>query len=100
MVSGFFWREKGLAATPLSPASPEGAPPLPGVRQFDAKAKAPPGDLGIGGVIIGGDGIDGKEGVDSKREEPAPPHPWEKPKVNHQKDTLNEVKWINVCYSA
>uniref|UniRef100_A0A3B3UU61 Beta-1,4-mannosyl-glycoprotein 4-beta-N-acetylglucosaminyltransferase n=1 Tax=Poecilia latipinna TaxID=48699 RepID=A0A3B3UU61_9TELE len=33
MVSGFFWREKGVAATPLSPASPEEAPPLPVLHQ-------------------------------------------------------------------
>ncbi|CAL8329785.1 unnamed protein product [Merluccius merluccius] len=28
MVTGFFWREQGMAATPLSPAPPEEAPPL------------------------------------------------------------------------
>uniref|UniRef100_A0A3P9BDQ1 Beta-1,4-mannosyl-glycoprotein 4-beta-N-acetylglucosaminyltransferase n=1 Tax=Maylandia zebra TaxID=106582 RepID=A0A3P9BDQ1_9CICH len=39
MVTGFFWREKGMATTPLSPASPEEAPPLPGLRQSDAKAR-------------------------------------------------------------
>ncbi|XP_026214696.1 beta-1,4-mannosyl-glycoprotein 4-beta-N-acetylglucosaminyltransferase isoform X2 [Anabas testudineus] len=70
MVSGFFWREKGLAATPLSPASPEEAPPLPGVREFDTKPE------------IGSDATDERH-----RDELAPPHPWEKPK-----DTLNEEK--------
>lgn len=78
MVSGFFWREKGLAATPLSPASPEEAPPLPGVREFDTKPE------------IGSDATDERH-----RDELAPPHPWEKPK-----DTLNEVRWMNNCDPA
>uniref|UniRef100_H3DNB3 Beta-1,4-mannosyl-glycoprotein 4-beta-N-acetylglucosaminyltransferase n=1 Tax=Tetraodon nigroviridis TaxID=99883 RepID=H3DNB3_TETNG len=37
MVTGFFWREKGAATTPLSPSSPDEAPPFPGIRQLDAK---------------------------------------------------------------
>ncbi|XP_055367678.1 beta-1,4-mannosyl-glycoprotein 4-beta-N-acetylglucosaminyltransferase isoform X2 [Betta splendens] len=85
MVSGFFWREKGLAATPLSPASPEGAPPLPDARQFDAL-----GDLGIKGVFIAGKA--GRADVERPREEPAPPHPWEKPKEHEREDTLDEEK--------
>uniref|UniRef100_A0A3Q4H2Z3 Beta-1,4-mannosyl-glycoprotein 4-beta-N-acetylglucosaminyltransferase b n=1 Tax=Neolamprologus brichardi TaxID=32507 RepID=A0A3Q4H2Z3_NEOBR len=86
MVTGFFWREKGMATTPLSPASPEEAPPLPGLRQSDAKARGVPG-LGGGG---GGEGFG--PGIP---EEPAPPHPWEKPKENQLGDAANEVRWVN-----
>ncbi|KAM6940265.1 beta-1,4-mannosyl-glycoprotein 4-beta-N-acetylglucosaminyltransferase isoform 1-T3 [Xenentodon cancila] len=93
MVTGFFWRDKGVASTPLSPASPEEAPPFPALRQSDIKAK---GGVGlIGGA--GGEGIpprheDGMNGglgvIDhagykkGPREEPAPPHPWENPREN------------------
>lgn len=106
MVTGFFWREKGASATPLSPASPEEAPPLPGLRQSDTKDRAVAGavgggggggggvggeggelGLGIGGIMIGGAGIVGSAGL----EQPAPPHPWEKPEENQRRDNLNEV---------
>ncbi|KAM4751250.1 beta-1,4-mannosyl-glycoprotein 4-beta-N-acetylglucosaminyltransferase isoform 2-T2 [Anableps anableps] len=49
MVSGFFWREKGVAATPLSPASPEEAPPVPALRQGVIKPGGGAGSLGGGG---------------------------------------------------
>lgn len=104
MVTGFFWREKGAGTTPLSPASPEEAPPLPVLRPSDPKARAVVGageggggggggmGLGIGGIVVGGAGIVGNAGLEMNiRGEPAPPHPWEK-QVEHQRgDTLNEV---------
>ncbi|KAM7419744.1 hypothetical protein PAMA_016707 [Pampus argenteus] len=104
MVTGFFWREKGASATPLSPASPEEAPPLPVLRPSDTKARGVAGaagggdgggglDLGIGGVMIGGAGIIDNAGVEMRlREEPAPPHPWEKPEENQRGDTPNEER--------
>lgn len=81
IVSGFFWRENGLASTPLSPASPEEAPPLPGVRQFDNKARDTEGKIEIGNGIS-----------DDKL---APPHPWEKPKENERGNSLIVVIWMN-----
>ncbi|XP_076027852.1 beta-1,4-mannosyl-glycoprotein 4-beta-N-acetylglucosaminyltransferase isoform X2 [Genypterus blacodes] len=101
MVTGFFWRENGVAATPLSPASPEEAPPHHALRPSDTKARsagdAVPGDgvlgLGIGGVFIGGQGLVDSAGLDMRlREEPAPPHPWEKPEENKREETANEEK--------
>ncbi|XP_047434022.1 beta-1,4-mannosyl-glycoprotein 4-beta-N-acetylglucosaminyltransferase isoform X2 [Mugil cephalus] len=83
MVTGFFWREKGAASTPLSPASPEEAPPLPGLHQLEAKVR------GAAGSVEGGGGLDlGVKGVmvrveSWKKEEPAPPRPWEKPVKKH-----------------
>ncbi|XP_031144850.1 beta-1,4-mannosyl-glycoprotein 4-beta-N-acetylglucosaminyltransferase isoform X1 [Sander lucioperca] len=105
MVTGFFWREKGAGTTPLSPASPEEAPPLPVLRPSDPKARAVVGageggggggggmGLGIGGIVVGGAGIVGNAGLEMNiRGEPAPPHPWEK-QVEHQRgDTLNEER--------
>ncbi|XP_030594744.1 beta-1,4-mannosyl-glycoprotein 4-beta-N-acetylglucosaminyltransferase [Archocentrus centrarchus] len=89
MVTGFFWREKGMAATPLSPASPEEAPPLPGLQQSDTKAG---GVVGLGGGG-GGEGFGpGIPDVMRQREEPAPPHPWEKPKENQLRDAANEMR--------
>lgn len=100
MVTGFFWREKGMATTPLSPASPEEAPPLPGLRQSDAKARGVPGLGGGGGGQGFGPGIPeaiagGGDEEMRQREEPAPPHPWEKPKENQLGDAANEVRWVN-----
>ncbi len=108
MVTGFFWREKGAAATPLSPASPEEAPPLPVLRQSESKARAVAiavGDgggmgHGIGGVMVGGVGIVGNAGLEMRlRDEPAPPHPWEKPEENQQGDRLKEVRLVNLHYN-
>ncbi|XP_072240747.1 beta-1,4-mannosyl-glycoprotein 4-beta-N-acetylglucosaminyltransferase isoform X2 [Leuresthes tenuis] len=101
MVTGFFWREKGAAATPLSPASPEEAPPLPALRHSDTKpgGGAGPGggggggglDLVVEGAVIGGPGIVGHEGLEmQRREEPEPPHPWEKPEENQLGDPPKE----------
>lgn len=114
MVTGFFWREKGVAATPLSPASPEEAPPLPVLHQLDSKARAMAGSvgggggggggggmgLGIGGVMIDSAGIIGSAGLEMKlREELEPPHPWKKPEENQRGDTLNEVSLENLYYN-
>ncbi|CAG5928804.1 unnamed protein product [Menidia menidia] len=101
MVTGFFWREKGAAATPLSPASPEEAPPLPALRHSDIKPSggAGPGGGGRGGgldledqgTVIGGPGIVGHAGLEMQpREEPEPPHPWEKPAENQLGDPPKE----------
>ncbi len=96
-----------MATTPLSPASPEEAPPLPVLRQLDTQARAVAGavggggggggggglGLGIGGVMVGGAGIIGSAGLEMRlREEPAPPHPWEKPEENQRGDSPNEVR--------
>ncbi|XP_068606922.1 beta-1,4-mannosyl-glycoprotein 4-beta-N-acetylglucosaminyltransferase [Brachionichthys hirsutus] len=84
MVSGFFWKENGVAATPLSPASPEEAPPLPILHQLGSRA----------GPVGGGGGINGdmsSAGLETRlREAPAPPHPWELPESNQWPDSQNE----------
>nr|XP_043884371.1 beta-1,4-mannosyl-glycoprotein 4-beta-N-acetylglucosaminyltransferase isoform X1 [Solea senegalensis] len=98
MVTGFFWREKGVGTTPLSPASPEEAPPLPVLRQSDTKGKVlggggDGGGMGLGGVVVGGPGIVGRAGLEIRlREEPAPPHPWEEPKENQRGDSPNQER--------
>lgn len=100
MVTGFFWKDKGASAAPLSPASPEEAPPIPVLQASDTKAAAAVGGggggglgLDIGGVMIGGPGINGRSGLEMRlREEPAPPHPWEKPQEHKRGDTPNEVR--------
>ncbi|XP_047189570.1 beta-1,4-mannosyl-glycoprotein 4-beta-N-acetylglucosaminyltransferase isoform X1 [Scophthalmus maximus] len=111
MVTGFFWREKGAGSTQLSPASPEEAPPLPALRQSDTKARGVAGalgggggggggggegrglGLGIGGVMVGGAGIIGSAGLEVRlREDPAAPHPWEKPEENQQGESPNEER--------
>ena len=105
MVTGFFWREQGMAATPLSPAPPEEAPPLrPHQRPPDAKVHPGAGEGaggaggGGGGGGGGGDGDElaggadamgrrggmgavGRAGLEMRlREEPAPPpRPWRRP---------------------
>ncbi|XP_071360407.1 beta-1,4-mannosyl-glycoprotein 4-beta-N-acetylglucosaminyltransferase isoform X2 [Trachinotus anak] len=101
MVTGFFWREKGAAATPLSPASPEEAPPLPVLHQSDTKGRGVAGaagggggggmGLGIQGVMVGGPGIVGSAGLEM-RHDPAVPHPWEKPEENQRGDSPNEER--------
>ncbi|KAF3687988.1 Beta-1,4-mannosyl-glycoprotein 4-beta-N-acetylglucosaminyltransferase [Channa argus] len=89
MVTGFFWREKGMAATPLSPASPEEAPPIPDIRPMDGKARNMPGDvaaMGAGGVLAGGGaGIDDRAG---QEKDLALPRPWEKPEEHQRGDRL------------
>ncbi|KAK2817406.1 hypothetical protein Q5P01_025597 [Channa striata] len=88
IMVGFFWREKGMAATPLSPASPEEAPPLRAIRPLDTKARGMPGDVeGAMGAVNAG--IDGEAG---KVKEPAPPHPWEKPVEDQHDNTLQKQK--------
>lgn len=80
MVTGFFWKEKGVAATPLSPASPDEAPPLQILHESDSKTRAM---------------TDSVRGLEMRmKEEPEPPHPWEKPEENQKGDTLNEVSFI------
>lgn len=103
-----------MAATPLSPASPEEAPPLPVLRQSDSKARAMAGSvgdgggeeggggmgLGIGGVMIDGAGIIGSAGLEMRlREELEPPHPWKKPEENQRRDTPNEVSLESLYYN-
>ncbi|XP_062243654.1 beta-1,4-mannosyl-glycoprotein 4-beta-N-acetylglucosaminyltransferase [Platichthys flesus] len=110
MVSGFFWREKGVASSPISPASPEEAPPLPVIRQPDAKARGASGaaggggggggggegggkGLGVGGILVGGAGIISSAGLEIRlREEPAAPYPWEKPEENQRGDSPDEER--------
>lgn len=98
MVTGFFWREKGAASTPLSPASPEEAPPLPVLHASDTKARSAAGVVGGGGGIGGVNaGIIGRSGLEMRlREEPAPPRPWDKPEENQRGDAPNEVRWLNI----
>lgn len=91
MSTGFFWRERGLAATPLSPASPEEAPPVPqrdepntGVSSLQSTP------LGIEGVAVGGKGELASAELVVRGEEPAPPHPWEKPEERQAQDTDKE----------
>ncbi|KAM9792507.1 beta-1,4-mannosyl-glycoprotein 4-beta-N-acetylglucosaminyltransferase [Neosynchiropus ocellatus] len=85
MVTGFFWREKGAASTPISPAAPEEAPPIPVLHRGDGKARG--GAVGLG-IADGGGGMGGLEM--RLREEPEPPHPWEKPEENKRGDSPNE----------
>lgn len=78
LSTGFFWRERGLAATPLSPASPDRPPMIP------ASPEQPPPVQGtvldIEGVAVGGRGEATSVRLEVRvREEPAPPHPWERP---------------------
>ncbi|XP_068455642.1 beta-1,4-mannosyl-glycoprotein 4-beta-N-acetylglucosaminyltransferase [Clinocottus analis] len=93
MVSGYFWREKGGGATPLSPASPEEAPPLPVLRPSDTEGRAEGAEGGaagggaMAGVLAGGAGLEMRS-----REEPAPPHPWEKPEENQRDGAPEEVR--------
>lgn len=95
MVTGFFWREKGAATTPLSPGSPDEAPPFPGIRQLDAKAKVvagSPGGAGIGGGNA--DGIISREGRAMRpKQEPEAPHPWQKPEENRGGDAPDELSF-------
>ncbi|XP_030002498.1 beta-1,4-mannosyl-glycoprotein 4-beta-N-acetylglucosaminyltransferase isoform X2 [Sphaeramia orbicularis] len=102
MVTGFFWREKGVASTPLSPASPEETPPLPILHSSDTKDRGVADPVGGGGggmglgkerVLPGGADIVGSAGLDMRLgEEPAPPHPWKKPDENRQGEPVNEER--------
>ncbi|XP_026159303.1 beta-1,4-mannosyl-glycoprotein 4-beta-N-acetylglucosaminyltransferase isoform X2 [Mastacembelus armatus] len=93
MVTGFFWREKGLSTTPLSPASPEEAPDLP---HSDTKARVVSGVVGVRGMGIedvmgGGAGLIANAALEMRpRAEPAPPHPWEKPEENQRGHAPNQ----------
>lgn len=79
-----------MASTPLSPASPEAAPPFPALRLSDIK---PDGAvMRHEDVMNGGPGIIDHAG---RREEPAPPHPWEKPGENQLGNPEREVRWID-----
>lgn len=79
-----------MAATPLSPASPEEAPPLPVVREPDSKGRVMSGS--VGGVPVYDAGLAGSAGLElGLVEELEPPRPWEKPKENQRGDTPNEV---------
>nr|XP_057928133.1 beta-1,4-mannosyl-glycoprotein 4-beta-N-acetylglucosaminyltransferase [Doryrhamphus excisus]XP_057928134.1 beta-1,4-mannosyl-glycoprotein 4-beta-N-acetylglucosaminyltransferase [Doryrhamphus excisus] len=92
MVTGFFWREKGIAATPLSPTSPEEAPPLLALHPSDTKTRGR-GAGDVGGVVgelgpgLMSSGVVRRAGLEMRlREEPAPPHPWEKPEESLRGD--------------
>lgn len=76
MVSGFFWREKGLAATPLSPASPEEAPDL---SHLDPKFG------GGAGSLVG-------EAGRGRIEDPG--HRWENHNENEIGDIKKEVRYL------
>lgn len=103
MVTGFFWREKGAATTPLSPSSPDEVPPFPGLRQLDSKAKVMAGSQGGagggggGGMSLGridGDGIISRQGLEMRlKEEPEPPHPWQKPEENQHRGAPDELSF-------
>ena len=91
MVTGFFWKEKGVASTPLSPASPEAAPPFPALRLSDIKPEG--GALRHEDVMNGGPGIIDHAGLKNKlREEPVPPHPWENLGENQLGNPQREVR--------
>lgn len=103
MVTGFFWREKGAATTPLSPSSPDEAPPFPGLRQLDGKGRVMAGSQGGagggggGGMSLGsvdGDGIISRQGLEMRlKEEPEPPHPWQKPEENQHGGAPDELSF-------
>lgn len=99
LVTGFFWRENGLASTPLIPASREEAPPQHVVREPESKARAMGGSVGDdededNGLRLGNKDVlvDSAGNLGSARlemtlaEELEAPHPWEKPKENQQGD--------------
>lgn len=92
MVTGFFWREKGVSAAPLSPASPEEAPPLPALRQSEPQSRGGAGSAGggrIGNVVEEGPGMEMRQ-----RDLPAAPHPWEKPEEFLRGDAAEQVRSI------
>ncbi|XP_055013888.1 beta-1,4-mannosyl-glycoprotein 4-beta-N-acetylglucosaminyltransferase-like [Boleophthalmus pectinirostris] len=88
LSTGFFWRERGLASTPLSPASPEEPPP----QRKEPRAEVSQGTaLGIQGVAVGAGGELVSVGLEVRvREQPAPPHLWEKPEEGQAGDTKRE----------
>ncbi|XP_019717773.1 beta-1,4-mannosyl-glycoprotein 4-beta-N-acetylglucosaminyltransferase isoform X2 [Hippocampus comes] len=90
MVTGFFWQEKGAGSgAPLSPASPEEAPPPPVLRPSAPKARggAPQGDRLGAAADSQGTGAAGGAGLPMRiGEVPAPPRPWEKPGENPRGD--------------
>lgn len=92
MSTGFFWRERGLAATPLSPASPEEPPPVPQRDEVDTGVSSLQGTvLGIEGVAVGSRGELASVGLEVRvREEPAPVHPWERPEDRQAQDMHKE----------
>ncbi|KAJ0051137.1 hypothetical protein NL108_014582 [Boleophthalmus pectinirostris] len=89
LSTGFFWRERGLASTPLSPASPEEPPP----QRKESRAEVSQGTaLGIQGVAVGAGGELVSVGLEVRvREQPAPPHLWEKPEEGQAGDTKRPV---------
>lgn len=99
MSTGFFWRERGLAATPLSPASPEEPPPVPQREEPNQAVSSLQGTpLGIEGVAVGGRGELASVGLEVRiREELAPPHPWEKPEERESQDTNKVSARVHNC---
>lgn len=107
MVTGFFWRENGLASTPLTPASPEEAPPRPVLREPDSQAGAVGGSAGDGaetGMRLGSRDVAGEDAANAGSarlemefmEELEPPRPWDKPKENQQGKTPKEVRFCRL----
>ncbi|XP_037114451.1 beta-1,4-mannosyl-glycoprotein 4-beta-N-acetylglucosaminyltransferase isoform X1 [Syngnathus acus] len=87
VVAGFFWQEKGPGTgTPLSPASPEEAPPLPVLRPSLPKTRASAEGDRVAAEAEG-TGAVASAGLEMRiGEVPAPPHPWEKPDENPRGD--------------
>lgn len=49
-------------------------------------------DPGMDGIMVGGAGVIGRVGLEmSMKEQPEPPHPWEKPEENLRGDAPNDV---------
>ncbi|KAJ0033812.1 hypothetical protein NQD34_000919 [Periophthalmus magnuspinnatus] len=91
LSTGFFWRERGLASTPLSPASPEEPPPPPQRKESRAEVSPQGTTLGIQGVAVGAVSELASVKLELRvREHPAPPHPWEKPEEGQAGDTKKE----------
>nr|XP_020481225.1 beta-1,4-mannosyl-glycoprotein 4-beta-N-acetylglucosaminyltransferase isoform X1 [Monopterus albus] len=88
MVTGFFWREKGVATTPLSPAFQEEAQPPQIIRQLPDVNGGGEGEMG-NEIMIGEAGNVGNVGL---REELAPPQSWEEPEENQMGDTQERAE--------
>ncbi|KAG7239542.1 hypothetical protein INR49_028812 [Caranx melampygus] len=108
MVTGFFWREKGVAATPLSPASPKKPLPSPVSANQTPKLEVCRAQQEVEGM----EKVEVKEEEEEEeeeeggwppgfsrlwleirlREEPVAPDPGEKPEENQRGDSLNEER--------
>ncbi|KAI4787151.1 hypothetical protein KUCAC02_036655, partial [Chaenocephalus aceratus] len=91
-----------LQGPPLRVPAARALRPYPNIKRGPAPSHPPPighqkperwrateesEDWGSGGVLVGVDGIVGNAGLEVRlRDEPAPPHPWEKPEENQRGD--------------